>query len=275
MSTKFAIVGYGVVGRAMHDLLPEAVLYDVAPGIGSDRDAVNACDIAFVCVPTPQAESGACDYSAVEETVAWLETPLIVLRSTVPVGATDELSKRYDRRIVFQPEYLGETAAHPFADVTQRKFIILGGKASDTNRVADVYNKLYHSDVQFHFSDAKTAELAKYMENCFFAAKVSFCNEFYGLAESLGVEYNELRELWLADPRISRDHTFVYPDNRGFDGKCLPKDLAAIIATGADAGYRAAMLEAIRDVNETFKKASAVEPKVRLVPRTSPKAEQV
>ena len=275
MSTKFTIVGYGVVGKAMHDLLPDAVLYDVTPGVGSDRDAVNACDMAFVCVPTPQSESGACDTSAVEETVAWLETPIIVLRSTVPVGTTDELSRRYGRRIVFQPEYLGETAAHPFADVTQRKFIILGGKRDDTNRVADAYSKLYHADVQFHFSDARTAELAKYMENCFFAAKVTFCNEFFGIAESLGIEYNELRELWLADPRISRDHTFVYPDNRGFAGKCLPKDLAAIIATGEDVGYSAAMLKAIREVNETFRKASAPEPKVRLVPRSSAKAEQV
>jgi len=269
MAGRHAIVGYGVVGKAMHALLSDPVLYDVAPGVGNDRDAVNACDVAFVCVPTPQGRDGACDVSAVEETIAWLETPLIVLRSTVPPGTTDALARRTGKRIVFQPEYLGETASHPYADVTRRHFIILGGPREDTARVADVYNALYHSEVHYYFTDAVTAELVKYMENCFFAAKVTFCNEFFGLARALGVEYNEVRELWLADTRISRDHTFVYPDQRGFDGKCLPKDLSAIIASAEELGYDAAFLRAIQAINEDFKAASDKPPATRLVARGS------
>ncbi len=270
MPLSTAIVGYGVVGRAMHKLLPESKLYDVVDIDGveiSDRRTINQCDIAFVCVPTPESADGTCDTSYVEEAVAWLETPLIVLRSTVPPGTTDALSARYDRHIVFQPEYLGETAAHPFEDMTRRQFLVLGGTPDDVARVADVYNKVHYSDVQYFFTDAKTAEVAKYMENCFYAAKVTFCNEFFGLARALGVEYNELREMWLADPRISRDHTFVYPDKRGFDGKCLPKDLAAMISSGEAAGYEPQFLRAIREVNEAFKAASDTESPVRLVPR--------
>ena len=270
MANRYAIIGYGVVGKAMHELIPEAVYYDVQPGVGHDQDEINECDVAFICVPTPQSADGSCDISAVEECIGWLTTPLIVLRSTVPPGTTEALARKHNKRLVFQPEYLGETAAHPYADVSRRHFIILGGKPEDTSRVADAYNRFYHSDVQYHFTDALTAEVTKYMENCFFAAKVTFCNEFFGIAKALGVEYNELRELWLADTRISRDHTFVYPEQRGFSGKCLPKDLAAIIARAAEAGYDASFLKAVEAVNEDFKAASAdapPTPAARLVPR--------
>ena len=127
MTSSLAIVGYGVVGKAMHALMPEAAIYDNAPGMPADKDGINKADIAFVCVPTPAGPDGVCDISAVEEVVAWLTTPLIVLRSTVPPGTTDRLREKHGKRIVFQPEYLGETASHPYADVTKRDFAILGG----------------------------------------------------------------------------------------------------------------------------------------------------
>lgn len=75
----------------------------------------------------------------------------------------------------------------------------------------------------------KSAELCKLMENSFIATKVMFCNEFYDLANKVGVDWNELREIWLADPRVGRSHTYVYPQNRGFSGKCLPKDLNNLV----------------------------------------------
>ena len=58
--------------------------------------------------------------------------------------------------------------------------------------------------------------------------KVTFLNEFYEIARAHGVEFNLLREMFLADPRISLDHTDVYPDARGFSGKCLPNSNVAI-----------------------------------------------
>jgi len=67
------------------------------------------------------------------------------------------------------------------------------------------------------------------------------------------VDYNELREIWLADPRISRDHTFVYPDNRGFSGKCLPKDVSAIIASAKARGAKPSLLEAVMAINESHR----------------------
>ena len=90
------------------------------------------------------------------------------------------------------------------------------------------------------------------MENACYATKVTFCNQFYELAKSLNVSYDKLRETWLLDPRINRDHTFVYDDNRGYGGSCLPKDMAAIIYQGEQCNVDVYFLKNIRDTNLKF-----------------------
>ena len=66
------------------------------------------------------------------------------------------------------------------------------------------------------------------MENCYLATKVTFCNEFFRMAEKLGVCYEELRELVTLDPRIDPAHTFVYRDRPYWQSHCLDKDVRAI-----------------------------------------------
>lgn len=66
------------------------------------------------------------------------------------------------------------------------------------------------------------------MENAYLATKVTFCNEMYDIAQAYGIDYDELREIWLLDPRINRSHTFVYEDDRGYGGSCFPKDMSAL-----------------------------------------------
>jgi UDP-glucose 6-dehydrogenase len=95
------------------------------------------------------------------------------------------------------------------------------------------------------------------MENAFLALKVTFCNEFYDIASVLGVDYNELRELWLLDPRMGRSHSFVYPENRGYGGKCLPKDVAALIQTATAHGYHPSLLTAMAETNSRFREDGA------------------
>ncbi len=88
------------------------------------------------------------------------------------------------------------------------------------------------------------------MENAFLAMKVSFCNEMYDIASVLGVDYNELRELWLLDPRIGRSHTFVFPDDRGYGGACLPKDVKALVNSAASHGHAARLLTEMIEANK-------------------------
>jgi len=235
---------------------PETVMYDPKPGCPQDKGAINSCDVVFVCVPTPMRSDGVCDASIVEETVAWVKAPLMILRSTVSPGTTDRLRKEYGKHIVFQPEYLGETPAHVFGNMAERAFVVLGGQVEDTSRAADLYKHYYNSMVNFYFCDAVTAEVAKYMENSFYAVKVTFVNEFYDIAKACGVDYNVLREIWLADPRISRDHTFVFPDARGFSGKCLPKDVNAIVAHCRSHGYEPRLMAATLAINDQYVKPS-------------------
>ena len=87
VAPNIGIVGAGVVGTAASAFFGSAsVVYDTKPGAPHDRDAINACDAAFVCVPTPMSDDGTCDVSIVESVVEWIESPLIIIRSTVSPG---------------------------------------------------------------------------------------------------------------------------------------------------------------------------------------------
>lgn len=250
MMYSVGIVGQGHVGGIMSELFTNAVIYDEPKHIG-ERRYINECDVVFICVPTPSLSSGQCDTSIVEDVLSWISSDcLIVIRSTVPVGFTDKMSVLQSKHIVFQPEYYGETIAHPFADPHNRSWVTLGGRIEDTSKVAQLYQTVFTSGIIINQVDAKTAELAKYMENTFYATKVTFCNQFYDLAKALGVDYNQLRETWLLDPRISRSHTFVYEDNRGYGGSCLPKDTAATIYQAHTQGVDISLLECVEEYNK-------------------------
>jgi UDPglucose 6-dehydrogenase len=257
---KIAIVGAGAVGLGIAKLFPDAVLYDEPKKIGT-REAVNACDVAFVCVPTPQAADGSCDTSIVEAVVGWIDGPVICIRSTVSVGTSRRLADATRKQIVFQPEYgPAETPDHPFNDLRNVRWVILGGATAATRKVARAWKSVYNSDIVIRQTTFEAAELCKYMENSYLAMKVTFCNEFYEIAERLGVDYDELRELWLLDPRIGKSHTWVLPDKRGFGGRCLPKDLEAIIRTAERAGHTPALLKEVVHSNESFRASPTKQP---------------
>lgn len=254
---RIGIIGAGAVGTAIAELFPQHAVYDEPKGIGR-REAINECELAFVCVPTPSLSDGSCDTGIVEEVVRWLETPTIVLRSTVSVGTTRRLASTYKKDVVFQPEYgPAETPDHPFNDLWNIRWIILGGEPHATKHALRVWQSVFNSDVQVRRTTWEAAELAKYMENAFLAMKVTFCNEFFDIAQGSGVDYDELRELWLMDPRIGRSHTWVLPDERGFGGRCLPKDLDAIIHSAEEFGHDPALLRQVARSNAIFRERSS------------------
>ena len=256
MEPKIGIVGYGYVGKALASLFNNAVIYDIEPEFSVNKDKVNKCDIAFVCVPTPCNKDGFCDISAVEEAVSWLETPIIVIKSTVPPGTTESLRNKFMKNILFSPEHIGETPFHPYKNMRNINFIILGGPKKEASQVAQIYAHSLGPTIRCYFTDSTTAELSKYMANCFFATKVIFCNEFFKIAEAIGVNYEELREVWLADPRISRDHTMVFQDKPGFEGKCLPKDISALIHFSKSISVDVNLLKKVFEVNQVKRKSS-------------------
>jgi nucleotide sugar dehydrogenase len=253
---RVAIVGHGTVGRGMERLFTSrfiTVIYDEGRGVGR-REAVNECDLSIVCVPTNSNPDGSADTSIVEEVVSWLETPLILIKSTVPPGTTDRLAAKYQKAVCFSPEYMGEssyfTPPWKYPDPTDARshtFVIIGGEKA--SQVAGFFQKVMGVDTRYSLTSAVEAELTKYMENAFFAVKVTFCNEFANIAAAFGVDYKRLRENWLLDPRINPNHTLVFEDARGFGGKCLPKDLRAIVHASTAVGYAPSLLSATLEAN--------------------------
>ena len=234
---KIAIIGHGYVGKAMEQFFKdhyELVIYDPFLGYETTEDDVNQCHASFVCVPTPRGEGGSCDVSIVEGVLEWLDTEVIVIKSTVEVGTTERLSKQYNRKIVFSPEYVGEsTYWTPFnfhTDMKETPFYIFGGTKKTCSKVIDLFLPVTGPCKRYQITDSLTAEMAKYMENAFYATKVAFCNELYDICKAVGVDWNEVREYWTTDPRLHRMHTAVFKDNRGFGGKCLPKDVNALVS---------------------------------------------
>jgi UDPglucose 6-dehydrogenase len=256
MTMKLGIVGYGIVGKALAHVFryeggnPDLLIYDkFVKGMNSPRRraALQECDLVFVAVPTPEGPDGRCDLSAIEEVVAWVK-PVMCVKSTVPPGTVDRLAAQTGKTICFSPEYVGETTWHPLKGIESHGFIIVGGERSACKLVIEAYQQFLGPVPHYYMTDAKTAELCKYMENAFLATKVAFVNQFYDIAQGLGVDYNELRELWLADDRIGRSHTIVTAE-RGYRGRCLPKDMASIIHAARQIGG-APLLEAVDCFND-------------------------
>jgi len=258
---KISIIGNGFVGSAYVKFFESHYpvrIYDPNYSKSNTKESVNKCDYAVICVPSNMKENGSCDTSIVEESVRWLKVPYILIKSTIPPGTTKRLAEQTGKHLTFSPEYIGESKyhmppryLHP-TDVKQHNFVILGGQ--DTKPWVELFKTIMGPDAHYLQTDSTTAELVKYGENTWGATKVTLFNEFYEICKVFGVDFDEWRELLLFDPRIERIHTQVFEDNRGFSGKCFPKDVNAIVSASIQAGYKPELLEQVLKSNNKFRK---------------------
>ncbi len=230
------IVGYGVVGKNLNEEINK-----LHPDIADTkfqtvylRKEHDKYDLIFVCVNTPYlSEENPCDISAVRAVIKDYKRLLnahgvIVIKSTVLPETTKKLRDEFNVPIVFSPEYYGSTINNTGFKFP---FTILGGEKEDCIRVQQILQVCYIALHRFHITDSTTAELVKYMENCWLATKVSFCTQFFRIAEKHGVYYEDLRELFLLDPRVNPSHTYVFRDTPYWDSHCLNKDVVALAQT--------------------------------------------
>lgn len=250
---KIGIVGYGTVGSFLHRLFSltanEIAIYDKFKEPHNKQECkllVNRCDIVFVSVPTPACHDGKADISAVHEAISWI-TPPTCIKSTVPPGTTQKLTQQFDKPLIVSPEYVGESAFHPYRASVQEELVILGGDRQTADLFMQAYALVLGPETKYFITDSITAELTKYMENCFFATKVAFVAQFHSLARMFGADFHQMREMWVADSRIGRSHSMVV-GSPGFGGRCLPKDLSAIIHAAENLGG-APLLKSVRDFN--------------------------
>ena len=233
--TKLGIIGNGFVGEAISfafSSVADMFIYDIDPSrCLNDIESVHNCDFVFVCVPTPMFEDGSQDLSYVE--IAFQKAtrrPVYILKSTVLPGTTEWLSKKYpDFKIIFSPEFLTERTAK--LDMLTQSRIILGGESSLTEKAKALFNKRFKIKNIIQ-TDSKTAELTKYMNNTFFATKVSIMNEFKLLCDKIGANWDEALRGFVSDGRIGDSHLNVpgHDGKLGYGGTCFPKDVNALLS---------------------------------------------
>lgn len=253
---KIAVIGSeGELGKYFVKMVEnhyEVVKND--PQLGNKsatKKEVNACDLAVIGVPSPMSKTEykevdglkvyRCDTSIVESIVAWVEAPVILIKSTVEIGTCDRLAKKYNKRIVMSPEYISESKyATSYAfhkDMAATPFLILGGEKGDCNYIFDLLVPVLGPQKKYVKTDHRTAEFIKYKENDYFAHKVVWANEAREQAEALGVDWYDAWHGWGLDPRVDSMHSAVFKDNEGFANACLPKDCNALCYKLLEEGY--------------------------------------
>ncbi len=220
---EVAVIGQGVVGNSMMELFPKARVYDEPKHIGS-RALVSECAVSFVCVPSPNNPDGSLDMSIVEDVVGWCESDLIIIRSALQPGTADRLEAN-GKNIVVQPEYLGEGVAPALLDEKKTPFMVLGGRPENRRKAIELWQQVYNANLRIRQVTNLEAEVIKLSENRAIMFRVLEAQELYDACEANGVDYYTIREaVYGDDPRMRLYWTFVYPNNRGANSKCIPKD---------------------------------------------------
>ena len=232
---KVGILGNGFVGEAISfafSSVSDIYVYDIDPlRCLNDIESVHDCDFVFVCVPTPMHKDGSQDLSFVDSVFEKAtDRPIYIIKSTVLPGTTDLLSKQYPKfKIIFSPEFLTERTAK--LDILTQSRIILGGELSLTEKAKILFNKRFKIKNVIQ-TDAKTAELTKYMNNTFFATKVSIMNEFKLICDKIGANWEDALKGFVSDGRIGDSHLNVpgHDGKLGYGGTCFPKDVNALLS---------------------------------------------
>lgn len=255
MKKTVGVVGNGFVGESISFAFSptsEVKIYDINPLKSLNTlDDVMKQEFIFICLPTPMLSDGTQDISFIEDffgNVIYNENTVFIIKSTVLPGTTESLIKKYGHNIVFSPEFLTERTAK--LDMLTQARIILGGEPSLTKRVEELFNDRFMNRHIIH-TDSKTAEFVKYMNNTFFAAKVSLMNEYYRLSQLIGVNWDDALYGFASDGRIGDSHLHVPgPDGKlGFGGTCFPKDINALITMAKEVGCNMNVLESAWKTN--------------------------
>jgi UDPglucose 6-dehydrogenase len=228
-------IGQGYVGKNYADDFERreysVVRYAQEPEYNQNGEAISACDIVFVAVPTPTTPDGF-DDSIVRDVIAYAgRNSTVVIKSTVLPGTTEEIQEQYpDRTILFSPEFLSEaTAAHDAAHPIFNLIGIPGDAPSYRERAERVLATLPESQYS-QVCMAREAELFKYIHNCEGYFKIVFLNLMYEIANGMGIEWGPVQEAIEADPMISNyRHRVAHKSGHGAGGHCFIKDFEALL----------------------------------------------
>jgi len=239
------IIGYGIVGKAVnYGFSKTQVIYSDPKynNITINDICRSNPEAIFVCVPTPTDNT---NYSLLKNILLEIKSfnyiGLVVIKSTI----LPKYLLNFD--IVYNPEFLSRATAN--TDFVNPPFVLIGGDRAQ--ELLDLYKKYSIVDTSNVFlTDIKTASLAKYSMNAFYALKITYLNSIYDIANDLGIEYNNLVPIFKSQPWMGSHHFQVPgPDGkRGFGGPCLPKDTQALVKE-----YDILLLETVLKLNNTYR----------------------
>ncbi|RMH27085.1 MAG: UDP-glucose/GDP-mannose dehydrogenase family protein [Planctomycetota bacterium] len=235
--------------------------------VSATSDATRAyreADAIFLCVGTPTGADGDAELGAVfacadqiaealRERDAGAAPPLVVVKSTVPVGTTHAIGRRLSERsggaafrLANNPEFLREGSA--IGDFLRPDRVIVGVEDEDAGALLrDLYEPFTrHGGAGVMALDIRSSEMVKYASNAMLATKISFINEIAGLCEAYGADVEAVRRGMCADERIGPH--FLFP-GLGYGGSCFPKDVRACLEMGRRAGVATELLAGVDAVN--------------------------
>ncbi len=264
---KLGIIGYGIVGQAVAYGFSQPEIkdkyeiryYDKYKETETLEEVVKISEFIFICLPTPMKADESCiDLSIIEGSIAQITKitdgtdKIIVIKSTVVPGTTASLEKKYPKtNFAFNPEFL--TEANYLEDFVNADRNVIGANNDLTSRrVVALYRQRFPHTKIFQ-TDSTTAEMVKYMANSFLATKVIFANEMFEICQALGIKYEEVKSMVVADHRIFNSHLDV-TTAKGFGGKCFPKDIVALIGRAKELNVEPSLLETAWSINKKIRK---------------------
>lgn len=222
----------------------------------SFEETIPGARYILLSVDTPAQSNGEANLTSLAAAIhdiAPLLSPqaLVFTRSTVPVGTNRWVAERVRSEnpdlefdVISNPEFLRE--GHAVDDFLRPERVVIGAESEAAAKEAA---KLYaNMSAPIILTDLPTAELIKYAANAFLATSVSFINEIANICERAGADVSLVSDALKMDRRIGPD-AYLSP-GIGFGGSCLPKDMRALISSAERLGYDAALLKAVREVNE-------------------------
>ena len=266
MQKQIGIIGNGFVGNAIanafRNISCEVLVNDIDPDKSTDTlHNTLLSDYVFVCLPTPMtdAEGGKCNLSILENffnEASSVDTKAVfIIKSTIPVGTTERMSKLYPHmKIVHNPEFL--TAANAEQDFLNADRHVIGGDLELVSEIETLYETAF-PNIPVYTMESKESECVKYFANCFLATKVMLFNEMKMLCNNLsGVDFERILQGVCSDVRIGNSHTLVPgPDgDYGFGGSCFPKDINSLINTMIENDVDPLVLKSVWNQNKNYRK---------------------